>query len=150
MEKAREATLSILGELINICKEEYALFKTASDKITNPYLRKTLDNCSEEKFSNIKKLAIEIQRLGGKSDGKDIEITQKVLEDFNSFNGDKEILSHCEKIDNIVLNKYSNAMNEDILWEVIPVVAKQYFASVNLHCRIMYSFKSELPHAVFS
>jgi hypothetical protein len=59
-------------------------------------------------------------------------------------------LAQCEKIDDIVLSKYSKAMNGDILWEVVPFVAKQYFASVNLHEKIIYLFKSDLPSAVYS
>ena len=66
MENAREVTLSILEDLINICKEEHILFKTASNKITNPFLKSTLDNCADEKDKNIHKLETEIERLGGK------------------------------------------------------------------------------------
>jgi uncharacterized protein (TIGR02284 family) len=150
MENAREATITILEDLINICKEENILFKTASIKITNPYLKKTLDNCAEEKDKNIHKLEREVERLGGNFNGKDLEISPQVLGNFDSYDCDKEILTRCEMMDDIVLNKYSNALNGDILWEVIPLVAKQYFASVNLHCRIMYSFKNTLPHPVYS
>ena len=53
-------------------------------------------------------------------------------------------------MDDIVLSRYSKAMNGEILWEVVPLVAKQYFASVNLHCRIMYSFKGNIPSSVYS
>ena len=150
MENAREVTLSILEDLINICKEENILFKTASDKITNPYLKNTLNNCADEKDRNIHSLETEIKRLGGKFDGKDIQISQKILEKFGSFNDDIEILAQCEKIDDIVLSKYSKAMNGDILWEVVPFVAKQYFASVNLHEKIIYLCKSDLPSALYS
>ena len=150
MENAREVTLSVLEDLINICKEEHILFKTASNKVTDPYLRSTLDNCAEEKSSNIHKLESEMERLGGKFNTGEELITKTVLEEFCSYTNDKEILSRCEELDDIVLSKYSKAMNGDILWEVVPLVAKQYFASVNLHCRIMYSFKSNHTSSVYS
>lgn len=150
MENAREATLWVLEDLINSCKEELILFKTASDKVTDPYLRSTLDNCAEEKHRNIHKLETEIERLGGKFNSGEELISKKAVEDLCSYSNDKEILSRCEELDDIVLSKYSKAMNGDILWEVVPLVAKQYFASVNLHCRIVYSFKRDLPSRVYS
>jgi hypothetical protein len=150
MDNARELTLSVLGDLIRTCKEEHILFKTASGKILNPFLKNTLDNCAEEKIRNIHKLEIELERLGGKYDEKDLELSPKIIEEIESFNDDRDILTKCEMIDEIVLRKYSTAMNGDILWEVVPLVAKQYFASVNLHCRIMYSFRSDLPNSVYS
>jgi hypothetical protein len=61
MENVREVTLSILEDLINICKEENILFKTTSDKITNPYLKNTLNNCADEKDRNIHSLETEIK-----------------------------------------------------------------------------------------
>jgi uncharacterized protein (TIGR02284 family) len=144
MENAREFTLSILADLINICKKEHSLFKSASNKTTNPYLKSTLDNCADEKDKNIHKLENELERLGGKFESKDTQVPPDGIEEPDSFNDDKEILTKCEIMDDIVLNKYSKAMNGDILWEVVPLVAKQYFASVNLHCKIMYSFKSDV------
>lgn len=150
MENARENTLSVLADLINICKEEYQLFKTASLNTTNPYLKSTLENCAEEKFRNMNKLMAEIERLGGKMDDDDVQMPAKVLEEIRSVDNDSDILTKCEKIDDIVLSKYSKAMNGNILWEVIPLVAKQYFASVNLHDRIMYLFKRDFPSSVYS
>jgi uncharacterized protein (TIGR02284 family) len=150
MENAREATQVILEDLLNISKEEHFLFKTASEKITNPFLKSILDNCADEKQMNIDKLEMELERIGGKFNRREIEIAQNVLGYFDAFNCDKEILSQCQKFDDVVLNKYSKAMNGDILWEVVPFIAKQYFASVNLHCRIMYSSKNNVPKSVYS
>jgi uncharacterized protein (TIGR02284 family) len=144
MESAREITLSILEDLINTCIMEHILFKTASGKITSPSIKTTLDHCVDEKNSQINKLKNEVTRLGGKFEEKDFQISQNILEEFDSFISDKEILTKCEKIDDIVLKKYSKAMDGNILSEVIPLVAKQYFATVSLHCKIM-CFKSDLP-----
>jgi uncharacterized protein (TIGR02284 family) len=150
MDNAREITLAILEDLINICKEEYSLFKSASSRISDPYLKSTLENCVEEKNRNIRKLETEVERLGGKFESMSEQLSPYLVEEINSFNDDKEILSKCEQIDDIVLSRYSNAMNGDILWEVVPLVAKQYFSSVNLHCRIIYSFKNDLPTSIYS
>jgi uncharacterized protein (TIGR02284 family) len=145
LENTKEITLSVLEDLINTCSEEYILFKTASEKITNPSLKDILNNCADEKDIIIHKLEKEITRLGGKFNVKNPLIFNKFLEYFDPYKGDMEILTLCEKMDNIVLNKYYEAMNGDILWEVVPLVAKQYFNSVNLHRRIMYSLKKSDP-----
>jgi len=150
MENTREMTLSVLEDLIKTCAVEKVLFKTVSDKTKDSYLKNTLDNCADEKDKNILKLKAEIERLGGKFEEKDFQISQKVLDDFGSYKDEKELISKCEKIDDMVLSKYSTAMNGNILWEVIPLVAKQYFASVNLHYRIVYLFKSNVTNTIYS
>jgi uncharacterized protein (TIGR02284 family) len=148
METAREATLSILEDLVNICKEENILFKTASAKISNPHVKRTINNCAEEKEIDVRNLETEIKRLGGTLDRKGPQTSQKVIDEFGLFNDDMAILAKCERIDDIVLNKYFKAMNGDILWEVVPFVVKQYFASVNLHDRIIYLSKINLQNQV--
>ncbi|MDR3627432.1 MAG: DUF2383 domain-containing protein [Ignavibacteriaceae bacterium] len=150
MENTREITLSVLEDLIDTCAMEHEIFRTVSDKTKDPYLKSTLNNCVDEKNKNILKLKAEIERLGGKFEEKGLQISQKILEKFSSLKNDKEIIAQCEEIDDIVLNKYSMAMNGNILWEVIPLVAKQYFASISLHYKIVYSFKSSPLSTVYS
>jgi uncharacterized protein (TIGR02284 family) len=150
MENTREITLSVLEDLIDTCTMEHVIFKTVSDKTKNPHLKSTLNNCADEKNKNILKLKAEIERLGGKLEEKGLQISQKVLEKLGTLKNDKEIISQCEMIDDIVLTEYSKAMNDNILWEVIPLVAKQYFASINLHYKIIYLFKSSPLSTVYS
>ncbi len=140
MEHAKEFTISILKDLINVCREEHSLFNTATEKLNDNNLKQTFQNCAKQKAAYINTLEKEIRRLGGTLDNDEVsKAWESISISYSKFGFEEEkILNECVTNDSIALNKYSDAMNEDILWEVIPLVAKQYFDSKNLHDKITY------------
>ncbi len=141
MDKTREFTIAVLKDLIQNCMEEQSLFNKASDKITDPNLIQTLRSYSKKKEGCINKLEMEIKRLGGDSNGiKKVFDGDSILKDIAADNDDDKILLECVNKDVMMLNRYSNAIKEEILWEVVPLVAKQYFESQNMHESLMRSF----------
>ena len=151
MESAKELTIQILKDLIATCKTGFIFFKAASEKISEPNLKATFNHYAIAKKENMCKLEAEVERLGGEITkvGKDLQINANILEEFDYLDNEGKILSECEKVDNAVLNKYSNAINDNILWEVIPLVAKQYFDSVNLHDRFIFMNQTQ-QHTAYS
>ncbi len=141
MEDTREFTIAVLKDLIQSCIEEQSLFNRASKKISDPKLLLTISNNSKEKANYISKLEREIKRLGGSLSYQD-----NMEKNFNNSNDtiadydDDRILLECVNKDVMTLNMYSNAIKEEILWEVIPLVAKQYFESQSMHESLMRSF----------
>ena len=141
MENTREFTISVLKDLIQNCMEEQSLFKKASKRITDPKLLLTIKNYLEEKASSINKLKREIKRLGGNLNNLEGEPdTSDNSKDITTDYDDERILLECVNKDVMILDRYSNAIKEEILWEVIPLVAKQYFESQNMHENLMLSF----------
>ncbi len=140
MEHAREYTISVLKDLLNICREEQMLFNTAKEKINDILIKQTFQTCVNEKAENIHKLESEIKRLGGTLEytGNDFSsaINSSSYKKLD-LEGDN-IVGDCITTDSLALKKYSNAMKEDILWEVVPLVAKQYFDSKDLHDKILF------------
>ena len=141
MENTREFTISVLKDLIQNCMEEQSLFKKASKRITDPKLLLTIKNYLEEKAISINKLKREIKRLGGNLNNLEGEPdTSDNSKDITTDYDDERILLECVNKDVMILDRYSNAIKEEILWEVIPLVAKQYFESQNMHENLMLSF----------
>ena len=141
MDNTREFTISVLKDLIQNCMEEQSLFKKASKRITDPKLLLTIKNYLEEKAISINKLKREIKRLGGNLNNLEGEPdTSDNSKDITTDYDDERILLECVNKDVMILDRYSNAIKEEILWEVIPLVAKQYFESQNMHENLMLSF----------
>ncbi len=132
MEYMRAYTISVLNDLIDVCQDEYTLFNKAAKKIEDDNLKQTFQKYASEKKLQIIKLESEVKRLGGclRNKKKDPQFQHDLL------NSTPSILQECIKEDDAVLNKFSSAINEDILWEVVPLVAKQYFTSKSIHERI--------------
>ena len=142
MERAREYTISVLKDLLNLCKEERSLFNSAIEKIEDNNIKENFFNCANEKSEFIFKIESEIKRLGGSiENAEEINAVAQNLPSNKKFNAEQDkIVHYCLEKDNSILSRYSTAMNEDIMWEVVPLIAKQYFDSKNLHDRIMLTY----------
>ncbi len=142
MERSREYTISVLKDLLSLCKEEKSLFNSAIEKIEDRKIKDNFINCANEKAEFICKIESEIKRLGGSLEtleetksGEHFKPSNKII------NAEQDSIVHyCLEKDNSILSRYSTAMNEDIMWEVVPLIAKQYFDSKNLHDRIMLTY----------
>ena len=138
MEYMREYTISVLNDLIDVCRDEYSLFNTAAKNIEDENLKPVFQKYICEKYEQIIKLESEVKRLGGTLRDTILNV-QSPQQD--AFNNTPTILRECIKKDYAVINRYSSAIKEDILWEVIPLVAKQYFGSKSMHDQIFSIYK---------
>ncbi len=141
MEHMREYTIKILKDLIDACRDEYLLFNAASEKIQNDTLKETFKKYSQEKQEHFIKLECEVKRLGGDlNEPKNNYTVVYPILNIKAESDTKKLLRECVRKDAIAINMYSAAIKEDILWEVIPLVAKQYFGSKNIHDQIYNIF----------
>lgn len=131
-------TIAVLQDLIEINKDEYQLFESASHKSLDAELKSLLNAYAGEKEDYISKLENEVIRLGGcvgtnKNDpGSSNEFYESSLYDENW----NRLIADCLKKDDLVINKYFYAIRKNIMWEVIPLIAKQYFGSKSFHDQI--------------
>ena len=142
MDQTRENTIAILKDLLRICKDEQSLFQTASDKSKDSRLKKELLKYAREKEEYVLKLKSEIKRLGDSPDLTEIQndgLAGATVKDAEYSAND--LLQQCITKDSISIQRYSAAIKEDILWEVVPLVAKQYFGSINLHDQMLTYIK---------
>jgi uncharacterized protein (TIGR02284 family) len=135
MEHMREYTINILKDLLDACREEYILLNTASENIKNDTLKEIFGKYSQKKYEYAVKLECEIKRLGGDLDNqKNPELKNPFQPGLNTDTG--KLLRECVRRDSMAFKLYSSAIKEDILWEVIPLIAKQYFETKNIHDQI--------------
>jgi len=141
----REYTIKILKDLIEACRDEYLLFNAAYQNIHNESLKETFNKYAQKKHEDMIKLECEVKRLGG--DLNELKSNNAILSQMlfiKDENDTKKLLRECVRKDTIAINLYSSAIKEDILWEVIPLVAKQYFGSKNIHDQIYNIFNKAI------
>jgi uncharacterized protein (TIGR02284 family) len=121
---ATEKTIEVLERLKKICSEVKHLMEAAAEETSNEQLKEVFINFASQKAAYAAKLEKEIVRLGGK-----INYTTEESGLFdNIFFTNMTNLSEYEEVENKMEKDYASAIQEEeLLWEVIPVVAKQYY-----------------------
>ncbi|MGA7722056.1 MAG: PA2169 family four-helix-bundle protein [Ignavibacteriaceae bacterium] len=138
MDDVKKFTIKVLQDLIDTNKDEYILFESASQKSEDGELKLLFAAYSCKKEEYISGLEKEIKRLGGcsetnKNDAKNsIEFNDSLLNGKTRDN----LISEFLKMGDMTINKYFYAIKENIMWEVVPLIAKQYFGSKSLHDQI--------------
>lgn len=119
IQDSKEKTISVLHNLLRACTTVQYLFKTAANEVDNKELKEVFTSFANQKQEYVEKLKKEIFRISGDeaiSDGPDPDIT------FSSRNNTRDII---KKVEENIEKNYTSAMQEELLWEVIPVVARQ-------------------------
>lgn len=127
MEFFRTNTIKVLKELIKNCKNAEELLRNSASEFEDPNLKKIFLYYADQNSGYIRKLNSEILRLGGS--------TEDLYEEDNYFydeiSSDQDRLKICkDTVNNTVKNYKEISLREDILWEVIPVIAKQYYGEL--------------------
>lgn len=138
MKDITKFTINVLQDLITSCENDYLLLEIVSLKSEDKELKSLFSAYADETKMHKNKLVSELERLGGFAElnKNDSEIP---IEFFNSseFKAiDISMIEECLKKDDLMLKKYFNALRKNIMWEVVPVIAQQYFGSKNLHDQI--------------
>ncbi len=127
METIKNNSISILKDLIYLSSRGRQLFNSACNEINENHLREALKNFTDQLEESTAKLKSEVVRLGG--DWKGFYNPQEhVTIDFNFTEDTSDLIHECEKTGDILVDKYFRAMNGKILWEVIPIISRQYFS----------------------
>lgn len=133
-----EITLDILNNLIKTLKESESIYKAAAVHIHDEALKEVFLTYAEQKADYAEKLQHEVTRLGGRVSygfSEDEEMPEYMADDEPPA----QILNDCESREAKAIFNYERAMNEDdVLWEVIPIVSKQYMESKQSYYQIQY------------
>lgn len=147
MKNLRDYTVAVLQDLIKTNKDEYLLFEVASHKSEDAELKSLLVSYAGEIKECINKLETEVLRLGGCSDTNknDSENSTGFYKPYSFEKNRGGLISECLKKDDLNLSRYFYAIRKNIMWEVVPLVAGQYFGLKCLHDQIrnIYLEKSE-------
>ncbi|MDR3628103.1 MAG: PA2169 family four-helix-bundle protein [Ignavibacteriaceae bacterium] len=138
MKDDKKYTIAVLQDLIKTNKDEYLLFEVASRRSDDNELKSLLVDYTCEKEKYIVKLESEVLRLGGcsaasKNDSENSIEFYKASSFEENPNG---LIEECLKKDDLALKRYFYAIRKNIMWEVIPIVAKQYFGSKSFYDQI--------------
>ena len=89
----------------------------------------------KEYISNLEK---EVIRLGGSSEtnkNDSVNLIQFYKSSLFDISWDN-LIADCLKKDDLTINKYFYAIRKNIMWEVVPLVAKQYLGLKSFHDQI--------------
>ena len=138
MNDIKHYTISVLQDLIKISKDEYFLLELASRKSNDVELKSLLAVYAGEKKEHIIKLDAEVRRLGGypETNNDVLEISIEFCQSYSIEESQNDIIAECLKKDDLTILRYFDAIRKNIMWEVVPLVSKQYFVSKNLHDQI--------------
>ncbi|HZW39451.1 MAG: PA2169 family four-helix-bundle protein [Syntrophothermus sp.] len=132
-----ERTLEVLNNLAKNCIEAEESYRKAAENIHDENLKQIFIIHAYQKAEYIAKLKAEIKRLGGKV--LNFNYRNNDLELYNSDEHPTEILNTCENKEAKAIRNYEIAMNDDdLLWEVIPIVSRQYLETQESYNQIKY------------
>ncbi len=130
MDYIRSRTLKILNDLMKSVSKSNRSIQNTVQYISNAQLKNIFKDLLQERIKQSLKLKSEILRLGGKVEECSENLEFKL--DAASINSD-ELIKHFLQENELVSMQYKSALNEDILWEVIPVISKQFFKTEELN-----------------
>ncbi len=142
MKDVKDYTIAVLRELSKTSRDEYSLLKKTSRKLEDIELKSLFAAYAVEKNVHIIKLEKELGKQGVsfemfKDDSDNpIDYFEPSIIDENQ----DLLIEECLEIDELIILKYFNAMRQNIMWEVVPLIANQYFRSKNLHDQIKNIF----------
>jgi uncharacterized protein (TIGR02284 family) len=138
MKDVKKYTIEVLQELIETNKDEYLLFESASRKSEDAKLKSLFSAYAGKKEEYISNLEKEVIRLGGSCE-KNKDNPDNAIEFYESTLFEKNwdnLVADCLKKDDLTIDRYFYAIRKNIMWEVVPLVAKQYFGSKSFHDEI--------------
>ncbi len=151
MENVKDYTIAVLHELIKKSKDEYLLLKITSGKLEDIELMSLFTAFAVEKQEHIIKLEKELGKLG-ESFEMFKDDSENPIEYFeSSVLGENQdlLIEECLRKDDLMILEYFNAMRKNIMWEVVPLIANQYFRSKNLHDQIKNIYTDRTERSIY-
>ena len=151
MKDVKDYTIAVLHELLSTSKAEYSLLNITSRKLKEAELKSLFAAYAVEKKVHIIKLGREIGRLGVSSEIVKDD-SENLIEYFESSQIEKNqdlLIEECLRKDDLMILEYFNAMRKNIMWEVVPLIAHQYFRSKNFHDQIKNLFTERTERSIY-
>jgi uncharacterized protein (TIGR02284 family) len=131
-------TVSVLRDLIRVCREGAEGYRTAAERVDDDGLRPLFASCAEERERYLGELEHEVRRLG--EDPRDMPTLGEALEDswssirdaFSSNDRDA-IVAGCESGEDTALETWRDALAAPLPEPIREIVARQYEGIARCH-----------------
>ncbi len=126
-----EETIDQLNNLIETCKDGEYGFRSCAEHVKSADLKTTFMRRSEDCRQGASELQSLVARLGGKSatDGSASGTMHRgwvsVVGTLTGYS-EKQMLDECERGEDVALDRYRDALKEQLPADVMGVVQKQY------------------------
>lgn len=126
----KDRTMSVLNDLIEICRNGEEGFKKAADAVKNNHLRSTFLDLSQQRAQFVTQLQTQVEGLGGspESSGTLAGAAHRGWMGLKAAvtGGDEPtIVSECERGEDQAVSSYRKALSEDLPPEVKTLVEAQ-------------------------
>jgi uncharacterized protein (TIGR02284 family) len=133
--------ISILNDLVAICKDGQEGFKAAAENIRNSEFRRLFNIFSQQRSQFVSELQAEVHRLGGDPErsGSVAGTLHRGWMNLKSMvaRGDEAgIIMECQRGEEAAVNAYQEALKEDLPLDVQYVVKRQYMDIKDAYDRI--------------
>lgn len=126
----RDDTISLLNDLIQICKDGQKGFHDAAEGVKDSNLKRLFTSYSQQRAEFATELQREVQRLGGEpaTSGDAAGALHRGwlnLKDAITGNDDGAIVSECERGEDVAKRKYNEALEKNLPIEVRNLINRQ-------------------------
>lgn len=141
MAQSKENTAAVLNNLVQTCLDGEEGFKNAADSVQEAHLRMLFCEFSQQRAQLAAELQQEIHRLGempetSGSVGGSLHRGWMNLKAAVTGHDDHAILAECERGEDVAVNAYEKALEEDLPADVRVVINRQYLAVKASHDRV--------------
>jgi uncharacterized protein (TIGR02284 family) len=133
--------ISTLNDLIETCKDGQKGFTTCAEKASSPEVRAMLNEGAQRCAESARELQSEVRRLGGDPD-EGGSISGALHRGWSSLKGsvtgndDRSILEEVERGEDVAVESYRDALDEDLPSDIRQIVERQYRGAVENHDRV--------------
>lgn len=136
----RDDVVSLLNDLIQVCRDGEKGFMDAANQVENPSTRAFLSEESRIRGRYADQLRQEVSQLGGKpeSEGSTTGSIRRAWMDLKSSlgGGDKAILTSCEASEDVTVDNYRKSLSMVLPDAIQGVLAQQFEAIQRSHERV--------------
>lgn len=131
MSDSDKATVSILNDLIETCRDGQKGFLACADNVTPPPLKELFQRRSGECELAAEQLEKQVLELGGRPEhgtsvGADLHRRWIDLRAWVSGKDEAAVLSECERGEGVALQHYTDALKQALPMDIREMVERQY------------------------
>ena len=141
MKMTNEKTLSVLNDLIEICKDGQHGFRTAAEDAKDSELSRVFSEFSNQRTSFIAELQDRVRSLGGDAEksGSVVGAAHRGWIDLKSALASNEphaVLAECERGEDAAVKAYRESLDENLDPVSRGIISRQYASVQAAHDRV--------------
>lgn len=136
-----DEVVSTLNDLIETCNDGVRGFATCAEKASSAEVKAMLSEGAQRCRESARELQSEVQRLGGNPDTGG-SVSGALHRGWSDLKGkltgddDRAILEEVERGEDVAVESYRNALQEDLPGDIREVVERQYQGAEENHERV--------------